>query len=117
MPAVTNPDPLAPALARDAEHREILLGRAGRAQSAEEATRLLGIAREVGDERRRAGTLLAILEGSDWRYPACRFQQGEVISGLTDLIRGLASEGPWATLDFLLAPDTARAGRTPLQAF
>jgi hypothetical protein len=31
-------------------------------------------------------------------------------------VRGLALAGPWATLDFLLAPDTALAGRTPLQA-
>ncbi len=29
---------------------------------------------------------------------------------------GLASEGPWATLDFLLAPNTVLKGRMPLQA-
>ncbi len=94
----------------------MLLRRAGGALSAEEAARLLGITRETVDERRRAGTLLAVREGSDWRYPACQFRDGEVIPGLTEVVRGLAREGPWVTLDFLLAPDTVLEGQTPLQA-
>jgi hypothetical protein len=39
-----------------------------------------------------------------------------VIPGLAEVVRGLAAAGPWVTLDFLLAPDTVLAGRTPLQA-
>ena len=46
----------------------------------------------------------------------CQLQQGDVVPGLLDIIRGLASGGPWVTLDFLLAPDTVLSGRTPLQA-
>jgi hypothetical protein len=116
MSAITDPDPLAPLLARNVEHRETLLCRAGGALPTEEAARLLGITRETVDERWRAGTLLAIQEGSDWCYPACQFEQGEVVPGLAEVVRGLASEGPWVTLDFLLTPDTALAGRSPLQA-
>jgi hypothetical protein len=114
--AATDVDPLAPLLARNAEHREKLLHRAGGALSAEEVGRLLEITCEIVDERRRACTLLAVPEGSDWRYPACQFEQGEIIPGLPEVVRGLASEGPWVTLDFLLAPDTVLAGWTPLQA-
>ena len=116
MSAVTHLDPLAPLLARNAEHRKELLCRAGGALSADEAARRLGITREVIDERRRAGTLLAVPEGSDWRYPACQFQDGEAAPGLPEVVRGFADAGPWVTLDFLPAPDIALQSRTPWQA-
>jgi DNA-directed RNA polymerase specialized sigma24 family protein len=63
--AVTDPGPLAPMLARNVE--QTVLRRAGGALSAEEAARLLGIPHEAVDERRRAGALLSIREGEDWR--------------------------------------------------
>jgi hypothetical protein len=116
MSAIPDPDPLAPLLARNAEHREMLLRRAGGTLSAEEVARRLGITREAVEERRRARTLLAVREGDDWRYPACQFQDGEVVPDLPEVVRGLAAEGPWVTLDFLLAPDTVLLGRMPLQA-
>ncbi|WP_147707021.1 hypothetical protein [Microvirga massiliensis] len=87
MSAVFDLDPLAPLLARNAEHRKELLRRAGGALSYEKAARRLGITREAIDEQRRAGTLLAIPEGSDWRYPACQFQVGDVVSGLAEVVR------------------------------
>ena len=70
-------DPLAPMLARNVEHRQKLLQLAGGALSAEEAGRTLGITRQAVDKRRRARTLLAVREGSDWRDPACQFHEGE----------------------------------------
>lgn len=114
--AITDLDPLAPLLARNVEHRMALLKRAGGVLSAEEAGRVLGITRQAVDKRRRGNALLAVREGSDWRYPACQFDQGEVVPGLADVLRGFAEAGPWVTLDFLLAPDTAITDRTPLQA-
>jgi len=113
--SVTDLDPLVPALARNVEHRQQLIKRAGGALSAEDAGRTLGITRQAVDKRRRANTMLAVREGSDWRYPACQFDEGEVIAGIADVVRGFASAGPWATLDFLLAPDTALGGRSPLE--
>jgi hypothetical protein len=114
--AATDLDPLALLLARNVEHRAELLRRAGGTLSAEEAARRLGTTRESVDQRRRAGTLLAIPERGDWCYPACQFRDGEVVPGLPEVVRGLADAGSWVTLDFLLAPDTVLAGRTPLQA-
>ena len=114
--AVTELDPLASLMARNVEHREGLLTSAGGALSAEQAGRVLGITRQAVDKRRRANTLLAFREGSDWRYPACQFDQGDVIPGIPDVVRGLAKGGPWAALDFLLSPDTALEGKSPLQA-
>jgi hypothetical protein len=114
--AVTELDPLAPALARGVEHRRTLLNLAGSAMSAEEAGQILGITRQAVDKRRRAGTLLAVREGSDWRYPACQFEDGEVVAGLPDVMRRFDAANAWVVLDFLLAPDTVLAGRTPLEA-
>jgi hypothetical protein len=113
--AVTDLDPLVPALARNVEHRQRLLKLAGGVVSAEEAGRILGITRQAVDKRRRSNAILAVREGSDWRYPACQFGEGEVIFGIADVLRGFASSGPWVTLDFLLAPDTALGGRSPLE--
>ena len=113
--AVVDLDPLAPLLARNVEHRQNLLQQAGGALSAEEAGHTLGITRQAVDKRRRAHTLLAVREGSDWRYPACQFHQGESLPGIADVVQGFAEAGPWAALDFLLASDTVIEGRTPLQ--
>ena len=113
--AVVDLDPLAPLLARNVEHRQKLLQLAGGALSAEEAGRTLGITRQAVDKRRRANTLLAVREGSDWRYPACQFHQGEILPGIAYVVRGFATVGPWAALDFLLASDTVLEGDTPLQ--
>jgi len=114
--AVTELDPLAPTLARGVEHRRTLLTLAGGAVSADEAGQILRITRQAVDKRRRAGTLLAVREGSDWRYPACQFDNGEVVSGIPDVVVGFGSSSPWVVLDFLLAPDTVLAGRSPLAA-
>ncbi|MGO7974918.1 helix-turn-helix domain-containing protein [Rhizobium ruizarguesonis] len=114
--AINDLDPLVPALARNVEHRQNLVERAGGTVSAEDAGRMLGISRQAVDKRRRAGTLLAVREGSDWRYPLCQFDQGEVIAGISDVVRGFAAAGPWIALDFLLASDTVLGGRTGLQA-
>ncbi|MGR9132613.1 helix-turn-helix domain-containing protein [Rhizobium leguminosarum] len=114
--AINDLDPLVPALARNVEHRQNLVERAGGTMSAEDAGRILGISRQAVDKRRRAGTLLAVREGSDWRYPLCQLDQGEVIAGISDVVRGFAAAGPWIALDFLLASDAVLGGRTALQA-
>jgi hypothetical protein len=113
--AVTDLDPLASSLARNVEHRQTLLTLAGGALSADEAGRILGITRQAVDKRRRAGSLLAVREGGDWRYPACQFENGEVVAGIPDVVRSFGPERPWVALDFLLAPDTVLSGRSPLE--
>ncbi|MHC2364732.1 hypothetical protein ACVMH6_002714 [Rhizobium leguminosarum] len=112
--AINDLDPLVPALARNVEHRKNLVERAGGTMSAEDAGRILGISRQAVDKRRRAGTLLAVREGSDWRYLLCQLDQGEVIAGISDVVRGFSAT--WIALDFLLASDTVLGGRTALQA-
>ncbi|ESY66392.1 DNA-binding protein [Mesorhizobium sp. LNHC252B00] len=113
--AVIELDPLVPALVRNVEHRKLLIERAGGTLSAEDAGRLLGISRQAVDKRRRAGSMLAVREGSDWRYPACQFDNTDVVTGIPDVVRAYASSGSWVALDFLLAPDSALGGRSPLE--
>ena len=114
--AVAHLDPMVPALARNVEHRNQLLERAGGVLSAEEAGKITGITRQAIDKRRRSNAIVAVREGSDWKYPACQFRDGEVLPGIAEVVRGLEGQGAWATLDFLLAPDSALGGRSPLEA-
>ena len=107
---------MVPALARNVEHRNQLLERAGGVLSAEDAGKITGITRQAIDKRRRSNAIVAVRDGSDWKYPACQFRDGEVLPGIAEVVRGLEGQGAWATLDFLLAPDSALGGRSPLEA-
>lgn len=117
-PAVADIDPLVPAIARGVEHRRALRAAAGGLLSAAEAGALLAISRQAVDKRRRAGSLLAVREGADWKYPACQFDTatGSVIAGVAEVVAGLEGQGPWVTLDFLLAADDALGGLSPIAA-
>lgn len=111
-------DPLAPLVARNAQHRFETLAAAGGALSSTQVAQWLAVSRQAVEKRRRAHTLLAVRAGSDWRYPRCQFDEaeGDVIAGLPKLLGAFAETGPWIALDFLLSPDEALGGETPLQA-
>jgi hypothetical protein len=116
-PAARQQDPLADALLRGVGERARLIAAAGGLLSVNEVAALLGLTRQAVDKRRRAGQVLAMRAGSDWRYPAIQFgPEGAPPAGLAEVIAALAEAGPWATLDLLLAEDPALGGRSPLQA-
>jgi hypothetical protein len=116
-PAVPLLDPLAPLIARNAEHRLELLERCGATLTAEQAGKLIGISRQAIDKRRRSGVLIGLRQGGSWHYPRCQFdeQRHEVIAGLPRLMEAMPKSSPWVVLDFLLAPDQTLDGRTPLE--
>lgn len=118
--AVLDLDPLADALARGAGERERLASRAGGLLSAAQAARALGgISRQAVDKRRRADQLLAVRVASDWRYPAAQIGADGTVPAALPSILAIASElgmGAWATLDFLLTPDDALSGLSPVDA-
>jgi hypothetical protein len=114
--AVAEIDPDAMDLAREIEHREALVRRAGGMLSAQEAGLLLHVTRQAVDKRRRGRTLLAIRQGGDWLYPRAQFHQHETIPGLPEIIKGLDVSGPWVTLEFLTTEDTVLDGLTPRAA-
>lgn len=115
--AVANLEPLAPLVARNAEHRVQLLASGGGALSTEEVAALLGITRQAVDKRRRAHRLLGFRQGSDWRYPRCQFDEAahDVVTGLPEFLSAYQAAAPWVVLDVLLAPDDSLGGRNPLQ--
>ena len=114
--ALKHLEPLAGAIARGAESRARLTRAAEGMHSAEAAGRLLGISRQAVDKRRAAGKLLAVRVRGDWHYPAAQFDNNEVLPGIEAVIAGMPEASPWSVLDFLLAPDEALGGRSPLAA-
>ena len=115
--AIAELEPLAPLIARNAEHRVELIEAAGGALTADEVGIFLGITRQAVDKRRRANGLLGLRQGGDWRYPRCQFdtERHEVVTGLPQLLRIFSDVGPWVTLDFLLSADETLGGKTPLE--
>jgi hypothetical protein len=114
--AVQGIEPLAPLIARNAGHRAELVQAAGGMLASQEVAELLAISRQAVDKRRRGGGLLAVRQGGDWRYPRCQLDRHEVVAGLPELLAALAQPDPWVALDFLLAPDMALEGASPLEA-
>jgi hypothetical protein len=114
--AVAEIDPDAVDLAREIEHREAVVRRAGGMLSAEDAGKLLHMSRQGVDKRRRSKALLAVRQGGDWLYPRAQFHEHEAIPGLADVIRGFEASGPWVTLEFLVTEDDVLGGLTPREA-
>ena len=114
--AVAELDPEAADLAREIEHRDRLVQRAGGMLSAEEAGHLLHIGREAVDKRRRNKTLLAVRQAGDWFYPRAQFHEHEVIPGIPEIVRGLGASGPWVIIEFILTSDAVLDGLSPREA-
>jgi hypothetical protein len=114
--AIAAIDPDAVDLAREIEHRETLVRRAGGMLSAEAGGELLHISRQAIDKRRRGRTLLAIRQGGDWLYPRAQFHEHEAVPGLPEIIRGFEGSGPWVALEFLVTGDSVLEGLAPREA-
>jgi len=114
--AVAEIDPAGVELAREIEHRESVVRRAGGMLSADDAGQLLHITRQAVDKRRRGKALLAIRQGGDWLYPRAQFHEQEAIPGLPEIIRGFEASGPWVTLEFLVTEDSILDGLAPRDA-
>ena len=109
-------EPLAPLIARNAEHRIELLAVAGGSLSSSEVAALRNQP-AGGREEALSPRFLAVRQNGDWRYPRCQFDERRAnsLTGLPQLVRAFAIAGPWAGLDFLLAPDATLGGESPLQ--
>jgi len=114
--AVMSLEPLAPLIARNAEHRYELLEAAGGTLNAPEVAQLLNLSRQAVDKRRRSNGLLALRQGGDWHYPRCQFDEArhDVVTDLPRFLKASKIDSPWVVLDLLLAPDDTLGGRTPL---
>jgi len=114
--AVAELDPESLDFAREIEHRDKLVQRAGGMLSAEEAGQLLHIGRQAVDKRRRNKTLLAVRQAGDWFYPRAQFHEHEVIPGIPEIVKGFEESGPWVTLEFIMTSDSVLDGLSPREA-
>jgi hypothetical protein len=112
--AVAELDPLAALIARGAGQKLELLKQAGGVLSVSDVARLLRISRQAVDKRRREGKLLAVARGADYAYPACQFDDDQVVPGLTQLLGHIGRGPTWATLAFLVTPDDRLGELAPL---
>jgi hypothetical protein len=112
--AMAELDPLAALIARGAGQKLELLKQAGGVLSVSDVARLLRISRQAVDKRRREGKLLAVTRGADYAYPACQFDDDQVVPGLTELLGHIGREPTWAALAFLVTPDDRLGEQAPL---
>lgn len=107
-------EPLLRARLRGVEQKRGILRAEGGAVSAEEAGELIGISRQAVDKARREGRLLAVNVGRTWRYPLWQFVDGEVLRGLSQVLRALKTEGPWVRGAFFLDRNSRLGNESPL---
>jgi hypothetical protein len=112
--AVAELDPLAALIAKGAGQKLELLKQAGGVLSVSDVARLLRISRQAVDKRRREGKPPAVARGADYAYPACQFDDDQVVPGLTELLANIGREPTWATLAFLVTPDDRLGELAPL---
>ncbi len=85
-----------------------------------EVAELLGVGRQTPHDRAKAGSLLAIKENGQLRFPDWQFDpEGPdgVIEGLPEVVRAMqAPMSPLARIKWFRTPKSLLAGRTPLDA-
>lgn len=82
-----------------------------------QAARLTGRSRQAIEKQRRAGRLLALRVGRQWRYPAWQFDPdgtGSVLAGLPEVIEALAMS-PVAAAVWLTTPRSELEGDPPIR--
>lgn len=85
-----------------------------------EVADLLGVGRQTPHDRRSTGSMLAIKDRGQWRYPAWQFDPDGadgVIDGLPEVLRALTgARTEIARARWFTTPKPLLAGRTPVQA-
>ena len=101
------------ALVRAFRRREELLADT---LTAPQVARLLGVSRQTPHDRVRGGTLLAVLDRGQWRFPRWQFDpEGPdgVVAGLPDVLRAL-DVSPLAKVAWLVRPNPGLDDEPPL---
>ena len=77
---------------------------------------ILNIPEQLVEERRKAGELIAVETQEGYRYPACQFTPDGVVTGLSEVLAVMPIRADWMRLEWLLIPDDALEGISPLEA-
>lgn len=104
-------------LLRSFRERHVLLRDA---LTVKDVTDLLQVGRQTPHDRAKAGTLLAIKDNGQLRFPSWQFDpEGPdgVIAGLPEVVQAMRGPlSPLAQIRWFLTPKSLLAGRTPLDA-
>lgn len=95
---------------------EDLIRRAGGLKDTKWVADYLAISPKSVAAKARRDELLALTRGDRNLYPAFQFQDGQVISGLRQLLHALPLANGWSRLSFLLTPDPGLDDRSPIGA-
>ncbi len=93
-----------------------LLRRADGILSASEAARMLGTDVLTLQELAAESAVLALPLPSGTAYPACQFEIGGMITGLSEALRSMPILSPWMRLEWLVSPDPALGDASPIEA-
>lgn len=92
------------ALVRGAARKQDLIARAGGCFSSGQVADLLGISVSAVNQRKnKHKSILAVpLSGGQWGFPVRQFVDGDVRSGVADVVRAAGDMNPWVLLSILL---------------
>ena len=77
---------------------------------------LLNVSEEIVEDRHKAGMLIAVRSGGKYGYPACQFTSDGIVEGLAVILEAIPVRADWMRLEWLLVPDDALDGLSPLEA-
>jgi hypothetical protein len=89
---------------------------AGGLYTLSEVAAILAISELLVEERRKAGELIAVRLAESYCYPACQFTPHGIVTGLSEVLAVMPVRHDWMRLEWLLIPDEALEGLTPLEA-
>jgi hypothetical protein len=103
---------MASGLARRTE----LVEMAGGLYTLPEVVSLLNVSEEAVEDRHKAEMLIVVRSGGKYGYPTCQFTSGGIVEGLAAILEAMPIRADWMRLEWLLVPDDALDGLSPLDA-
>jgi hypothetical protein len=93
-----------------------LLRRADGTLSASEAARMLGTDVVTLQDLAAESAVIALPLPGGTAYPACQFEIGGMVAGLSKVLRSMPIRSPWMRLEWLVSPDPALGDASPIEA-
>jgi hypothetical protein len=107
--------PMTPSPIPASTRQRQLLSREGGYFSGSNAANRLAIGMPELDQMREHGEVIGILTSDGFVYPAWQFSNGGLLAGLSELLVEMDFD-PWMKLSFMLSPNDALSGESPLSA-
>jgi hypothetical protein len=109
------PEAQEPIAAGEGRKRE-LIEMAGGVYTLPEVAAPLNISEQLVDERRKAGTIIAVRSGEGHGCPACQLGPDGMVPGLAEALAVMPLRADWMRLEWSLVSDDALDGLSPLEA-